>query len=158
MREAKFFGIEVISTSCVLILLLAVFMGIFPGKARAGWESHSTFVTFNNLSNGNPIVGNRIHDDDMYTYDPDFTSGYRDGTYPYTYNGSEAFEVTAYVRNPPPGQKLVYNSFRVFISNMTACQQPYPPGSHRTVVLDFTSGSPLSPEDNVYVEAVAGWT
>jgi hypothetical protein len=153
MRGAKFFGIGVISTACVLVLLLAVGMGMFPGKAQAAWERYSAFVTFNEFPGGEAINGSKIRDDDMDPMDPGerFTSGYSDGTYPY----DGEFEVTAWIRNPPPGQKLVSNSFRVFISNMTACEQ-YPAGSHRTVVLDFSSV--MSPsEDNVYVEVVQYW-
>ena len=160
MTGAKFFGIGVNSTACALLLLLAVGMGMFPGKAQAAWERYSAFVTFNEFPGGAAISENKIRDDDMDAMDPGerFTSGYSDGTYPYPYKGGEEFEVTAWIRNPPPAQKLVSNSFRVFISNVTACE-PYPAESHRTVVLDFTDRSKvLASEDNVYENAVAGWT
>ena len=153
MRGAKFFGIGVISTACALVLLLAIGMGMFPGEAQAAWECYPAFVTFNEFPGGAAIDENKIRDDDMDPMDPAerFTSGYSDGTYPY----DGEFEVTAWIRNPPPGQKLVSNSFWVFISNMTACGQ-YPAGSHRTVVLDFSSEVSAS-EDSVYVVAVQQW-
>ena len=119
--------------------------GIFTGKAQAAWERHPAFVTFNEFPEGTAINGNGIHDDDMES-EGGFASGYRDETYPYTHNGSETFEVTAWIRNSPHSQKLINNSFRVFISNMTDCGQDE---SRRTVVLDFTSRSAeLAPGDN----------
>ena len=65
MRGTEFSGIGVSSTACVLVLLLAVGMGMFPGKAQAAWERHRAFVTFNEFPEGTAINGNGIHDDDI---------------------------------------------------------------------------------------------
>jgi hypothetical protein len=154
MRGTKFLGIGIISTACVLVLLLAVGMGIFPGKAQAANEEpYPAFVTFNEFPGGEVNNEMKIRDDNMDACGPEGypVSGYSDGTYSY---GDGEFEVTAWIRNPAPN-RLAKNSFWVFISNKADCGGSE---SRRTVVLDFPTPQDPAEGDNVYKKAVKLWT
>lgn len=147
-----------ISMVCVLVLLLAAGMGMFPGKAQAAWERYPAFVTFNSFPDGNAIGGSMILDDNMSPGEG-FVSGYENGTYPY----DDKFEVTAWIKNLIVKKPSMY-SFWVFIADRAALDpavteswQEYA-AAHRTVVLDFTSPQDPAVGDNVYDEAVIGWT
>ena len=169
MKRARLLEIRETLVVCIWALVLVGGMALFPGKAEAVWETYPAFVTFNEFPGGAFISGNKIYDDDMDAHasgltrgDVNFTSGYKDGTYPY----DSEFEVTAWIRDVPvKGKKPIDSPFWVFIANKVDLNPDISPSwedykaNHRTVVLDFPNPSEiLAPEDNVYSEAVQYWT
>jgi hypothetical protein len=169
MKRVRLLEIRETLLLCIWALVLAGGMALFAGKTEAVWETYPAFVTFNEFPGGAFISGNKIYDDDMDAHasgltrgDVNFTSGYKDGTYPY----DSDFEVTAWIRDVPvKGKKPMDSPFWVFIANRVGLNPNISPSwedyraNHRTVVLDFTSlADVLAPADNVYSGAVQYWT
>jgi len=169
MKSVRLLEIRETLVVCILALVLAGGMVLFAGKAEAVWETYPAFVTFNEFPGGAFISGNKIYDDDMDAHasgltrgDENFTSGYKDGTYPY----DSEFEVTAWIRDVPvKGKKPIDSPFWVFIANKVDLNPDISPSweaykaNHRTVVLAFINPAEiLAPQDNVYSEAVQYWT